>query len=260
MRNYAGQSAIITGGASGLGFATASKLIQAGLKVAIFDFNEETGLEAAKKIGAEFCHVDVTSLPAVENGFEKARAANGQERVFVNCAGRGSAMKTASRDRKTGEIRHHDFEAFENVIQLNLISTFRCTSLSSAGMMSLDPMEEGERGVITNTASIAAQEGQVGQVAYSAAKAGIAGMTLTIARDLANEGIRINTILPGVFLTPPIERAPEKVVAGLQAATLFPKRLGVPEEFADLVHTLIHNGYFNGQSIRLDGGTRMPAR
>ena len=132
--------------------------------------------------------------------------------------------------------------------------------MAAAGMMSLDPLEEGERGVITNTASIAAVEGQVGQVAYSAAKAGISGMTLTIARDLAKEGVRINTIMPGVFMTPPIERVPEKVADGLKATALFPKRLGEPEEFADLVHTLIRNGYFNGQTIRLDGGMRMPAR
>ena len=169
-------------------------------------------------------------------------------------------MKTASRDRKTGEIRYHDIEAFEAVIQVNLISTFRCSAISAAGMMSLDPLDENERGVITNTASIAAHEGQIGQVAYSAAKAGIAGMTLTIARDLATEGIRVNTILPGIFKTPPIARVPEKVADGLKASALFPKRLGEPEEFADLVQTLIRNGYFNGQTIRLDAGTRMPAR
>ncbi len=260
LRNYAGEAAIITGGASGLGFATAKQLSKDGIKVAIFDLNEEAGRGAAEQLGGVFCKVDVTSTDDVEKGFAKARAAHGQERIFVNCAGKGSAMKTASRDRNTGQINHHDIAAFETIVNLNLVATFRCTAMASAGMMSLEPLSEGERGVITNTASIAAQEGQVGQVAYSAAKAGIAGMTLTIARDLAKEGIRINTILPGVFLTPPLERAPEKVVNGLKAATLFPKRLGAPEEFADLVATLIRNGYFNGQTIRLDGGTRMPPR
>ena len=260
MRNYSGQAAIVTGGASGLGFATATMLTKAGFDVSIFDIDPNTGEQAAAKIGATFCEVDVTSTQAVEEGFTKARGVNGQERIFVNCAGRGSAMKTASRDRNTGEIHHHDIDAFEKVIQVNLISTFRCSAMAAAGMMSLEPLEEGERGVITNTASIAAVEGQVGQVAYSAAKAGIAGMTLTIARDLAKEGVRVNTIMPGVFMTPPIERVPEKVADGLKATALFPKRLGEPEEFADLVDTLIRNGYFNGQTIRLDGGMRMPAR
>lgn len=260
MKNYANQSAVITGGASGLGFATARRLANAGVKVAIFDVNEEYGKKAAAEIGAVFCHVNITSDSDVEAGFEKARAANGQERILVNCAGKGSAMKTVSRDRKTGEIRRHSMDAFEQNIQLNLISTFRMITHSAAGMMTLDPIEDGERGTIVNTASVAAVEGQVGQVAYSAGKGGIVGMTLTIARDLANEGIRINTILPGIFDTPPLARLSDTIRDSLNASVPFPRRMGQPDEYADLVETLIRNTYFNGQTIRLDGAIRMAPR
>ena len=201
MKNYHEMSAVITGGASGLGFATAKRLSKAGVKVAIFDMNAELGEKAAKDIGGVFCHVNVTSDAQVDAGFEKARAAHGQERILVNCAGKGSATKTVSRDRKTGEIRRHPIETFEQSIQLNLIATFRMITASAAGMLSLDPLEDGERGAIVNTASVAAVEGQIGQVAYSGGKGAICGMTLTIAGDLANEGVRINTILPGIFLS-----------------------------------------------------------
>ena len=151
-------------------------------------------------------------------------------------------------------------DAFEQNIQLNLISTFRMITHSASGMMTLNPLEDGERGVIVNTASVAAVEGQVGQVAYSAGKGGIVGMTLTIARDLANEGIRINTILPGIFNTPPLERLPGKIRDNLNASVPFPKRMGQPDEYADLAETLIRNTYFNGQTIRLDGAIRMAPR
>lgn len=260
MKNYQNMSAVITGGASGLGFATARRLAAAGVKVAIFDINEEQGQKAAKEIGAVFCHVNVTSDDEVDDGFAKARAINGQERILVNCAGKGSAMKTVSYDRKTGQIKRHSMDVFEQSIQLNLIATFRMITASAAGMLTLDPLEDGERGVIVNTASVAAVEGQVGQVAYSAGKGGICGMTLTIARDLANEGVRINTILPGIFETPPLARVSDKIRDSLSASVPFPKRLGRPDEFADLAETLIRNTYFNGQTIRLDGAIRMAPR
>jgi len=156
-------SAVITGGASGLGFATAKRLAKAGVKVAIFDLNAELGEQAAKEIGGVFCHVNVTSDEQVDAGFETARSAHGQERILVNCAGKGSAIKTVSRDRKTGEIRRHPIDAFEQSVQLNLIATFRMITASAAGMLTLDPLEDGERGAIVNTASVAAVEGQVGQ-------------------------------------------------------------------------------------------------
>jgi len=260
MKDYHKMSAVITGGASGLGLATAKRLRKAGVKVAIFDMNAELGEKVAKEIGAVFCHVNITSDEQVDAGFEKARAANGQERILVNCAGKGSAIKTVSRDRKTGEIRRHPIDAFEQSIQLNLIATFRMITASAAGMLTLEPLEDRERGVIVNTASVAAVEGQVGQVAYSAGKGGICGMTLTIARDLANEGVRINTILPGIFATPPLARVSDKIRDSLNASVPFPKRMGQPDEFADLAETLIRNTYFNGQTIRLDGAIRMAPR
>ena len=260
MENYHEMSAVVTGGASGLGYATAKRLAKAGVKVAIFDLNAELGEKAAAEIGGVFCPVNITSDEQVDAGFEKARAANGQERILVNCAGRGGGMKTVSRDRKTGEIRRHSMEFFEQSVQLNLIGTFRMITASAAGMLSLEPLEDGERGVIVNTASVAAVEGQVGHVAYSAGKGGICGMTLTIARDLAGEGVRINTIMPGIFATPPLARLDSKIRDSLNASVPFPKRMGKPDEYADLVETIIRNSYFNGQTIRLDGAIRMAPR
>lgn len=250
-------SAVVTGGASGLGYATASALANAGARVAIFDINEEQGQAVAKELGGTFARVDVTSEKEVDAGFAAAREAHGQERILVNCAGRGKAGKTVSRHKETGEIRRFPTEWFDQILQLNLVGSFRCITASAAGMLTLDPMDDGERGVITNTASIAAEEGQIGQVAYSASKAGVSGMTLTIARDLASEGVRINTILPGIFETPPMRGAPQKVLDNLAASVPFPQRLGNPPEFASLVQELIRNVYFNGQTIRLDGALRM---
>ena len=262
-------SAVVTGGASGLGLATATALRELGVKVAIFDFNPETGERAAAEIGATFCHVNVMDEAMVDAGFEKARAANGQERVLVNCAGGGlpgggGGGRTVSRDRKTGEIRRYSAKDFETVIGLNTVGTFRCITASAAGMLTLEPLsEDGDRGAIVCTGSVAAQDGQIGQVSYSAAKAAIAGMTLTIARDLSNEGIRVNTILPGIMATPPMlamkDRAPE-IWNALNASVPFPRRLGKPPEFADLALTMIRNDYFNGQVVRLDGAIRMPPR
>lgn len=252
--------AIITGGASGLGLASATALAGAGARVTIFDMNKEAGEAAAQSLDGVFCEVNVTSEDSVLAGFEKSRAAHGQERILINCAGGGRGAKTVSRDRATGAIKRHPTEDFDRVVQLNLIGTFRCITASAAGMLTLDADEDGERGVITNTASVAAQEGQIGQVSYSASKAAIVGMTLTIARDLASEGIRINTVMPGIFATPPMLGVPKNVLDSLSASVPFPKRLGRPDEFGSLVLELVRNGYFNGQAIRLDGAIRMPPR
>jgi NAD(P)-dependent dehydrogenase (short-subunit alcohol dehydrogenase family) len=255
-------AAVVTGGASGLGEATVRALRQQGVKVAIFDMNEEKGEAVAKEVGATFCKVNIMSDESVDAGFARARAANGQERVLVNCAGGagGFPAKTASRDKKTGEIKHHPIDSFERTVLLNLVGTFRCIAKSAQGMLSLDPLEDGERGAMVNTASAAAEDGQVGQAAYGGSKAGIVGMTLPIARDLMNEGVRINTILPGTFATPPMLGVPEAMRASLAAAVPFPKRLGNPPEFASFVLELLRNTYFNGEDIRLDGAIRMPPR
>jgi len=250
-------SAVITGGASGLGEAAARRLAASGVKVAIFDFNEERGEALAKELGGVFCRVDVTKEDQVDAGFAKARAAIGQERILVNCAGTANAFKTASRAKDTGQIGHFPLDQFERIIQINLIGSFRCAAKSAAGMLTLDPLPDGDRGVIVNTASVAAEDGQIGQAAYSASKAGVVGMTLPMARDLMNEAIRVNTILPGLFNTPLMASLPENVKAALAASVPFPKRLGAPDEFAALVETLVTNGYFNGASIRLDGAIRM---
>ncbi len=253
-------SAVVTGGASGLGAATARRLAAHGVKVALFDLNATSGVALAREIGGVFCQVDVTSEEQVDAAFAKARAAHGQERVLVNCAGTGNAVKTASRDKATGEIRHFPLANFDRIIQINLVGTFRCIGRSAAGMLSLAPTADGERGVIVCTASVAAQDGQMGQAAYSASKAGIVGMTLPIARDLMGEGIRINTILPGIFDTPLLAGAPEHVRSALAASVPFPKRLGRPAEYAQLAEAMIVNGYFNGESVRLDGAIRMAPR
>lgn len=253
-------AAVITGGASGLGAATARRLASRGVKVALFDLNADFGEPLARELGGVFCRVDVTSEEQVEQGFAKARAALGQERILVNCAGTGNAVKTASRDKTTGEIRHFPLSNFDKIIQINLIGTFRCIAKSAAGMLTLQPTATGERGAIVNTASVAAQDGQMGQAAYTASKAGIVGMTLPIARDLMDEGIRVNTILPGIFNTPLLQAAPEKVKAALAASVPFPKRLGEPEEFAELAEFMITSGYLNAESVRLDGAIRMAPR
>ena len=252
-------AAVITGGASGLGEATARALAAKGVKVAIFDMNETKGEAVAAEIGGVFCKVNVTSDADVDAGFEKARAAHGQERLLVNCAGTGNAQKTAGRDKATGETKHFALDAFNMIIQINLVGTFRCIAKSAKGMLDLEPID-GERGAIVNTASVAAEDGQMGQAAYSASKGGVVGMTLPIARDLASEGIRVNTILPGIFATPLMNGAPEAVKAALAASVPFPKRLGLPEEYASLALEMLSNGYFNGEDVRLDGSIRMAPR
>jgi NAD(P)-dependent dehydrogenase (short-subunit alcohol dehydrogenase family) len=252
--------AIVTGAASGLGAATARRLARHGVKVALFDLNGELGEQVASEIGGIFCRVDVTSDDDVDAGMARSRSLIGQERILVNCAGTGNAFKTAGRDRESGAIRHFPLDAFERIIQINLIGTFRCIAKSAAGMLSLPPFEDGERGVIINTASVAAEDGQIGQAAYSASKSGVVGLTLPVARDLMDDGIRVNAILPGIFDTPLLQRAPDRVKASLAAAVPFPKRLGRPDEYAALAELMITNGYFNGESVRLDGAIRMAPR
>jgi NAD(P)-dependent dehydrogenase (short-subunit alcohol dehydrogenase family) len=253
-------AAVVTGGASGLGAATARALAAKGVKVAIFDLQEEKGKAVAAEIGGIFCEVNVTDDASVDAGFAKAREAHGQERILVNCAGTGNAIKTASRSKEDGSIKHFPLDAFNWIIQINLVGTFRCIAKSAAGMLTLEPQTGGARGAIVNTASVAAEDGQMGQAAYSASKAGVVGMTLPIARDLASEGIRVNTILPGIFDTPLLAGAPQNVRDALGATVLNPKRLGDPAEYAHLALTMIENGYFNGEDVRLDGGIRMTPR
>jgi len=253
-------SAVITGGASGLGAATARALAAKGVKVAIFDLQAEKGEALAKELGGVFCEVNVTDDASVDAGFAKSRAAIGQERILVNCAGTGNAIKTASRSKEDGSIKHFPLDAFNWLVQINLVGTFRCIAKSAAGMMTLPAMEDGERGAIVNTASVAAEDGQMGQAAYSASKGGVVGMTLPIARDLASENIRVNTILPGIFDTPLLAGAPQNVRDALGATVLNPKRLGQPAEYANLALCMIENGYFNGEDVRLDGGIRMSPR
>jgi NAD(P)-dependent dehydrogenase (short-subunit alcohol dehydrogenase family) len=252
-------AAVVTGGASGLGLATVQALRAAGARVAIFDSNEDTGNAAAAATGATFCQCDVLTDESVDAAFAKARAANGQERALVCCAGGGNAIPTARRDKTTGAINIFPSDKFEWVLRLNTVGTFRCITRAAAGMMTLDPID-GERGVLVNTASAAASEGQMGQAAYSAAKAAIVGMTLTIARDLAREAIRCTTIQPGIFSTPAMSRATPQMLEALGAMVPFPPRLGHAEEFASLALEIIRNGYLNGETIRLDGAIRMQPR
>jgi NAD(P)-dependent dehydrogenase (short-subunit alcohol dehydrogenase family) len=252
-------AAVVTGGASGLGLATVKALRSRGANVAIFDQNPETGEKAAAETGATFCQCDVLSDESVDTAFAQARAKQGQERALVCCAGGGNAIVTARRDKKTGEIQIFPSDKFEWVLRLNTVGTFRCITRSAAGMMTLDPLD-GERGVMVNTASAAATEGQIGQAAYSAAKAAIVGMTLTIARDLAREAIRVNTIQPGIFNTPAMARATPQMLESLGSMVTFPQRLGHADEYASLALEMIRNGYFNGETVRLDGAIRMQPR
>jgi NAD(P)-dependent dehydrogenase (short-subunit alcohol dehydrogenase family) len=253
-----GVSAVVTGGASGLGEAAARALAAQGARVAIFDLNREKGEAVAAAIGGVFCAVDVTSEASVDAGLAQARAALGQERILIGCAGRGNTFKTAQRDRETGAISHFPIDQFEKIVLLNVVGTFRMIAKSAAGMMSLDPLnEDGERGAIVSTSSVAAIDGQAGQAAYAASKAGIVGLTLPIARDLRREGIRINTILPGIMDTPLFATAKPEVRKQLGDSVPFPRRLGHADEFASLAIEMCRNAYFNGEHVRLDGAIRM---
>jgi NAD(P)-dependent dehydrogenase (short-subunit alcohol dehydrogenase family) len=253
-------SAVVTGGASGLGEGTARALAAQGVKVAIFDMQADKGEAVAADIGGVFCSVDVTDDASVAAGFEKARAAHGQERICVNCAGIATGMKTVSRKKDTGEIKAHDMAQFERTVRVNLFGTYRVLSQSAAGMVTLDRLDDGERGVIVNTASVAAQDGQIGQAAYAASKGGVYAMTLPIARDLAQEGVRINTILPGIMWTPMMAGMDQKIQDALAAMIPFPSRLGTPQDYASLVLELARNVYINGECIRLDGAIRLAPR
>ena len=253
-------AAVVTGGASGLGEATARALAARGVRVAIFDRDQEKGERVASEIGGIFALVDVTSDEAVDAGFARARDAHGQERICVNCAGIANAMKTVGRDKETRAIKRYPIHQFELAVQINLIGTFRVLAASAAGMAELEPLEDGEKGLIVNTASVAAQDGQIGQAAYSASKAGVLGMALPIARDLMGEGIRVNTILPGVFETPMVAMMPQNVKDALGAQVPFPKRLGRAEEYARLAVFMAENVYLNGEYVRLDGAIRMAPR
>jgi NAD(P)-dependent dehydrogenase (short-subunit alcohol dehydrogenase family) len=255
-----GVSAVVTGGASGLGEAVARLLARNGARVAIFDLNAQRGEAVAKDIGGVYCQVNVTDEASVDAGFAQARGANGQERVLVNCAGTGNAFKTASRDRKTGLAKHFPLPDFERIIQINLIGTFRCIAKSAAGMLTLDRLETGERGIVVNTASVAAQDGQIGQAAYAASKGGVVALTLPVARDLAPEGIRVNAILPGIFDTPLMNASPQPIKDALCASIPFPSRFGAPDEYASLVLEMCRNTYLNGEQVRLDGAIRMGFR
>lgn len=257
-------AAVITGGASGLGRASAELLAAQGVKVAIFDINEEAGSQVASEIGGTFVKVDITSEESVVAGFEAARAAHGQERILVHCAQVSrSTQKTVSRDKRTGGFKRFSTEDYEFSTRGILVASYRIASLSALGMAALDPLEDNERGVITLTSSAAAQDAQVGQISYGSCKAGVNGLVLPMARDLMDLGIRVNSIMPGVFATPPMlalkERAPE-VYSKLENSVPFPRRLGKPEEFGSLVLELARNSYFNGQNLRIDGAIRMPPR
>ena len=258
--NISGVAAVVTGAASGLGEATARELARRGAKVAIFDRDADRGQKVAGEIGGVYCEVDVTSDEKVAAAFDKARAAHGQERILVNCAGVANAAKTVGRDKETKAAKFYPMQQFELAIQINLIGTFRCIANSAFGMVDLDPLDDGERGVIINTASVAAEDGQIGQAAYSASKGGVLAMALPIARDLMNDGVRVNTILPGVFKTPMVAMMPPNVQDALGAQVPFPKRLGQAEEYARLACFLIENVYMNAAAVRLDGGIRMAPR
>ena len=256
-----GVAAVVTGGASGLGEATARSLASKGAKVAVFDRDVARGEQVATDIGGIFCEVDVTSDEKVQAAFERARVAHGQERILVNCAGVANAAKTVGRDKETKAARLYPMQQFELAITINLIGTFRCIANAAFGMVELEPLgPDGERGVIINTASVAAEDGQIGQAAYSASKGGVLAMGLPIARDLMNDGIRVNTILPGVFKTPMVAMMPPNVQDALGAQVPFPKRLGQAEEYARLACFLIENPYMNAAAVRLDGGIRMAPR
>ena len=253
-------AAVVTGGASGLGEGTARALAAHGVKVALFDMNAQRGEEIARELGGVFCKVDVTSDADVDSAFAKARAAHGQERILVNCAGIVTGAKTASRKKDTGEIVHAPLDAFTKTIAVNLIGSFRCAAKSAAGMLTLEPLADGERGVIVSTASVAAEDGQIGQAAYSASKGGVLAMMLPMARDLMSEGVRVNTILPGIFETPMMASLPENVRSGLAANIPFPKRLGTPADYARTVVDIVENVYLNAAAIRLDGAIRLAPR
>ncbi|WP_077145121.1 SDR family oxidoreductase [Sphingopyxis sp. KK2] len=253
-------AAVVTGGASGLGRATAEALAASGVKVAIFDINDALGEEVAAAIGGLFVHVDITDEDSVLDGYAKARAAHGQERVCVHCAMTSRRGKTLAFDKASGGFRRTPTEDYAYGVAGILTASYRIASISAEGMATLPELEDGERGAIILTASVAAQDAQIGQVIYGSAKAGVNGLVLPMARDLMDLGIRVNSIMPGVFKTPLVAGLPEPVLASLGASVPFPKRLGKAEEYASLAMEMVRNSYFNGQAVRLDGAIRMAPR
>ena len=249
-----GQAVIVTGGASGLGAATSAALAKQGAKVAVIDLNQAAAEAVAGGIGGIGIGCDVASASSAEAAFAIARAAHGGVRVLVNCAGIGTAGRIVGRD---GPM---PLEAYERVIRVNLIGTFNMLRLAAAEMSGLEPFEDGERGVIINTASIAGIEGQVGQAAYASSKAGVIGLTIQAARELARSGVRVMTIAPGLIQTPMFNGLPDDVRDSLAATVPFPSRLGMPDDYAALVLHIIGNRYLNGETIRLDGALRMAPR
>ena len=245
--------ALITGGASGLGLATAETLLDAGAKIMLLDLNEDNAKSAVEKLGSNASYViaNVTDESSVQSAVDKTVEVFGGLNVVVNCAGIGSASKTV------GKNGAHPLDYFKTVVDINLNGTFNVLRLAAVAMADNEPNEDGECGVIINTASVAAFDGQIGQAAYSASKGGVVGMTLPIARDLARMGIRINTIAPGIFDTPLMGMAPDAVRNPLIEMTQFPKRLGIPSEYAALAKHMVENPFLNGETIRLDGAIRM---
>ena len=252
--NVDGVAAIVTGGASGLGGASATRLAAAGAKVTVFDVNVADGTALADKIDGRSVAVDVTDDAAVVAAVAEAEAAHGPARVLVNCAGIAPPAKVVDRDGNPASLA-----SFAKVVAINLVGTFNVTSKVAAALHRADPIGE-ERGVIVNTASVAAFEGQIGQAAYAASKAGVAGMTLPLARELARYGIRVMTIAPGIFWTPMLAGLPQEAQDSLGAQVPFPSRLGRPDEYAELVMAIIANSMLNGETIRLDGAIRMAPR
>ena len=249
-----GVAAVVTGGASGLGGATAARLAKAGAKVTLFDLNAELGKKTAAEVGGHFVSVNVCDEAAVEAGLAEAEARHGVARILVNCAGIAPPGKIVGRDGKALPLAD-----FSKIVNINLIGTFNVLSKFAARLHTADLVGE-ERGVIVNTASVAAFEGQIGQPAYAASKAGVVGMTLPVARELARYGIRVVTIAPGIFYTPMMESLPKEAQESLGKQVPFPSRLGKPEEYAQLVESIVANPMINGETIRLDGAIRMGAK
>ncbi|HSF85791.1 MAG TPA: SDR family NAD(P)-dependent oxidoreductase [Acidimicrobiia bacterium] len=246
-----GISAMVTGGASGLGAATARRLSRDGAHVLILDLNDDLGEAMAAEVNGGYIHADVTDAEQVQAAVDAAMEM-GPLRALVNCAGIGPPARTVDRDGNP-----HDLGHYETVIRINLTGTFNCIRLTAAAMSHIDVAEDGDRGAIVNTASVAAYDGQIGQAAYAASKGGIVGMTLPVARDLSALKIRVNTIAPGIIDTPLLAGLPEEARDSLGQQVLHPKRLGTPDEYAELAHLLLTHGYMNGESIRMDGGIRM---
>ena len=250
-----GKAALVTGGGSGLGEATARKLARLGAKVAVLDVNLDNAQRVAADIGGIAVQCDVTSPDSVQAAIDAAAAAHGPARILMQIAGIGTAKRVVGKDGNAAPL-----DDFAKVINVNLIGTYNVARLFAAACARLDPMEDGERGAMVFTASVAAYDGQVGQQAYSASKAGVVGMTLPMARDLAQHGIRVCTIAPGLFATPLMATLPEPVQQSLAASIPFPSRLGKPSEFAELACHIVSNGHLNGETIRLDGALRMAPR